>query len=146
MDTSFVTIRNVCDSNCGKSLNLRMRLIRNWKVPSVVDRKYKASIELVFIDSEGDRISAMVRPFHVRQFDSILNDGQVYIISNVAITPNDMKFKTTSHKYRLIFKRETTIQASIDDMSIPKETFHVLPTSKILSETRDDAFLIGNIN
>ncbi|MED6139779.1 hypothetical protein PIB30_087169 [Stylosanthes scabra] len=119
-----------------------MRLIRHWKVPSVLDRKYKDSIEIVFIDSEGDRISAMIRPFHVRQFDAILNDGNIYVVSNVAIAPNDIKFKTTTHKYRLIFKRDTRIQPSLDDDKIPRQQFHFLPTSKILSETRDDVCLI----
>ncbi|MED6162266.1 hypothetical protein PIB30_068790 [Stylosanthes scabra] len=119
-----------------------MRLIRHWKVPSVLDRKYKASIELVFKDSEGDRINAMIRPFHVRQFDAILNDGNVYAVSNVAIAPNDIKFKTMTHKYRLIFKGDTRIQPSVDDDKIRRQQFHFLPTSKILSETRDDVYLI----
>ncbi|MED6224655.1 hypothetical protein PIB30_086212 [Stylosanthes scabra] len=119
---------------------MHMRLIHHWKVPSVLDRKYKASFELVFIDNEGDRISAMIRPFHVRQFDAILNDGNVYAVSNVDKAPNDIKFKTTTHKYLLIFKRDTRIQTSVDDDKIPRQQFHFLPTSKILSETRDDVY------
>ncbi|MED6110136.1 hypothetical protein PIB30_040194 [Stylosanthes scabra] len=39
------TISNVCGSSSNKIRNLKMRLVRLWKVPSVVDKKYKASLE-----------------------------------------------------------------------------------------------------
>ncbi|MED6208960.1 hypothetical protein PIB30_049967 [Stylosanthes scabra] len=145
MDSSFDSIRDICNSSSGKIWNFRVRLIRHWKVPSVLDRKYKSSIELVFINTEGTRISPMIRPFHVRQFDAILNDGNVYLVSNVAVAANDVKFKTASYKCRLIFKKDSKIEPSLDDLSIPKEAYDFWPTSKILSTTRDDAYLIGTM-
>ncbi|MED6193410.1 hypothetical protein PIB30_019144 [Stylosanthes scabra] len=138
------TISNICESNSDKIWNLKMRLIRLWKVPSVVDKKYKASLEIVFIDSEGSRINAMVRANHIRLFENMLQEGKAYVISNVAVASNDIKFKPTTHAYRLIFKKETRVY-HIEDNTIPLESFQFIPSSKILSETRDDGYLIGSM-
>ncbi|MED6110135.1 hypothetical protein PIB30_040193, partial [Stylosanthes scabra] len=83
----------------------------------------------------------MVRPNHVRLFESLLNEGKAYVISNVAIVSNDIKFKPTTHAYRLIFKKETRVY-HIEDATIPLESFQFTPTSKILAETRDDGHLV----
>ncbi|XP_020970168.1 uncharacterized protein LOC110268385 [Arachis ipaensis] len=121
---------------------IKVRILRMWKVPSYEKSYSQPSMELVVLDKEGTRIHYFIRSFHYRPFESILEEGKVFVLANFTIDSNSLKFKPTKHNMRIIFKRDTLV-SSAEDIDIPIESFDFVPTKEILSSVRDDLFLIG---
>ncbi|XP_072066636.1 uncharacterized protein [Arachis hypogaea] len=99
-------------------------------------------MELVVLDKEGSRIYCFIRSIHYRLFETILEEGKVFVLANFTMDSNTQKYRPTKHSMRIIFKRDTLV-SSVDDINIPIESFDFVVTKEILSSVRDDLFLIG---
>ena len=66
-------------------------------------------------------------------FEGQLIEGKVYIISNLSVALNTVKFKSTTHEFKIFFKKETQVRL-VEDSVIPINGFNFVPNSIILRE------------
>ncbi|MED6218754.1 hypothetical protein PIB30_029464 [Stylosanthes scabra] len=71
-------VSDVCDSDPENVWILKVRVLRLWKLPSFADNRFKPSMEIVLVDQQGSRINAMVRSFHFKMFDLLIQEGKGY--------------------------------------------------------------------
>ncbi|RYR73786.1 hypothetical protein Ahy_A02g008285 [Arachis hypogaea] len=98
-----------------------------WKVPSYEKSYSQPSIELVVLDKEGSRIYCFIQSIHYRLFESIIDEGKVFIVANFTMDSNTQNYKSTKHSMWIIFKRDTLV-SSADDMDILIESFDFVAT------------------
>lgn len=67
--------------------------------------------------------------------------GSAYIFENLVVAEADPEFKTTRHKYRVMFK-EISKWRRINGDDIPKSSLEFVPFPKILGGV-DDEYLFG---
>ncbi|XP_019425107.1 PREDICTED: uncharacterized protein LOC109333983 [Lupinus angustifolius] len=60
---------------------LKVRVTGLWRV----DRSSAPSIEMIFMDEKGDKIQAIVKNYHIAQWESQLHEGRSYIAENFEI-------------------------------------------------------------
>ena len=75
-------------------------------------------------------------------FENFLLEGNVYVMSNLAVALNSTKYKPTNHEFKIFFKREIGVFL-IEDSEIPINGFSFVPYSQILTEKREDNYLVG---
>ncbi|GLU10584.1 hypothetical protein SLE2022_273770 [Rubroshorea leprosula] len=97
---------------------------------------------MVFLDEHGGRIQATVRA-SLRIKDS-LKEGHVYIFSTFGVSLNVDPFRPTVHDYKIVFNPRTTLSL-VHDFSISKYGFSFVDYDKILSQTKENAFLVDAI-
>ncbi|XLT39971.1 hypothetical protein HN873_071263, partial [Arachis hypogaea] len=88
-----------------KVWKLKVRIIRLWTVSQFAKFGMKAPIEMVILDEEGDTIQCTVKDIFVPIFESLLAEGNVYVVTNFGVALNTIKFKPTRHEFRIHFKR-----------------------------------------
>lgn len=66
-----------------------------------------------------------------------LNEGSSYLIETFMVAQNDIKYKKTTHKYKLHFMRTTRL-SMINDDDIPLFYFDFSDFPVILSENRSE--------
>ncbi|CAH9073408.1 unnamed protein product, partial [Cuscuta europaea] len=88
--------------------SLRLRLIRAYTTPSLSNKSITNTMERVFHDSEGDKVHATIRRARVMHFKESLKEGQLYIVRNFIVAPDDMKYKTTTVAYKILLNHKTT--------------------------------------
>ncbi|QHN98735.1 Fgenesh protein [Arachis hypogaea] len=71
---------------------------------------YKAPVEMVVLDKEGDTIQCTVKDIFVPIFEGLLAEGNVYVVTNFGVALNTIKFKSTRYEFRLHFKRDTIVR------------------------------------
>ena len=64
------------------------------------------------------------------------------MISNFSVALNSMKFKSTTHEFRIFCKKETQVRL-IEDFLIPTYGFQFVPNNVIVRETQEDSHLVG---
>ncbi|KAL8168158.1 hypothetical protein V2J09_009657 [Rumex salicifolius] len=72
-------------------------------------------------------------------FFSNMKEGNCYKISNFGLALYDAKIQHCSHKYKIIFARNTTIYPS-PSLSVPIHGFIFIEFEKILASTLDESF------
>ncbi|KAK2435390.1 replication protein A 70 kDa DNA-binding subunit [Trifolium repens] len=65
--------------------SIRVRVVRVWKAPGFLNPSETNSLELVLIDAKGGKIHASVRKHLLQMFESKIDEGQVYQISNFSV-------------------------------------------------------------
>ncbi|RYR22492.1 hypothetical protein Ahy_B03g067792 [Arachis hypogaea] len=141
MDQTFDSVKELSLIS-EKNWCIKVRILRMWKFLSYEKSYSQPSMELVVLDKEGSRIYCFIRSIHYRLFETILEEGKVFVLANFTMDSNTQKYRPTKHSMRIIFKRDTLV-SSVDDINIPIESFDFVVTKEILSSVRDDLFLIG---
>ncbi|RYQ82166.1 hypothetical protein Ahy_B10g100774 [Arachis hypogaea] len=106
--------------------------------------KLKAPIEMVVLDEEGDTIQCSIKGIFVPIFEGLLAEGNVYMVTNFAVTLNTIKFKPTRHEFRINFKRDMIVRP-VQDSSVPLNGFNFVPFKKIHAESKEDGYLVDVI-
>ncbi|MED6189117.1 hypothetical protein PIB30_092636 [Stylosanthes scabra] len=75
-----------------KVRKLKIRIIRLWSVAHFATYGMKASVEVVILDKE-----------------SILAEGNMYVITDFTAALNTIKFKATKYEFRVHFKKDTIV-------------------------------------
>ncbi|KAL3625912.1 hypothetical protein CASFOL_030441 [Castilleja foliolosa] len=77
------------------------------------------SLEIVFHDLEGGRITGVVKSYHLASLDAKIVQGRVYGIrkNNYYVENNTGKYLTTLHKFRIVLHGLTKL------VEIPEESF-----------------------
>ncbi|KAK7259360.1 hypothetical protein RIF29_24966 [Crotalaria pallida] len=81
-----------------------------WKVPRLNSLHGAYNIHMVLMDSMGDEIQASVYGPLVHFFTRYMHEGRVYDFAMFLVTQNSLRFKATSHGYRLIFLFYTSFE------------------------------------
>lgn len=83
------------------------------------------------------RIHATVPKGLVRQFQPILHEGSAYLMDKLLVAANDIKFPSTSHKYKLNFMGFTTCIV-VEAPQIPSNHFDFMPFTAIATSPKDE--------
>ncbi|KAG2313308.1 hypothetical protein Bca52824_024865 [Brassica carinata] len=79
----MAVMNNVSDLKPFKSMwKVRVKIIRLWKQYSTASGE---TIEMVFVDSRGDKIHGTVKKDEVGQFVHVLQQGQTKVLINVIV-------------------------------------------------------------
>ncbi|KAM3251694.1 hypothetical protein P3L10_005764 [Capsicum annuum] len=98
--------------------NLRVRIIRLWQLQDKFKPDVPYSLDMVLQDSKGDRIHASIGKYDIKFFENKMEELTLYRINNFVVTSNSKKFKTTTHKHRLIFIKTTSVEKITDPYNI----------------------------
>ncbi|CAH9130022.1 unnamed protein product [Cuscuta epithymum] len=127
---------------------LRVRLIRAYATPSFSNKNVTNTWECVFHDSEGDRVHATIRRERIMEFKAKMKEGNLYSLRNFIVTPNDLKYKTTTLTYKILFNHKTTM-VDYDDANFPSFMFNFGPFVRLAHVNQVDEFelfdIIGSI-
>ncbi|XP_019414181.1 PREDICTED: uncharacterized protein LOC109325982 [Lupinus angustifolius] len=85
---------------------LKVRIIGLWRV----SRSSTPSIEMIFMDEKGDKIQAIVKKYHIAQWEPQLQEGKSYIAENFDIVLNEGRYRSSNHSFKLIFQKGTIMK------------------------------------
>ncbi|GJS08321.1 nucleic acid-binding, OB-fold, replication protein A, OB domain protein [Tanacetum coccineum] len=77
---------------------VKVRVIRLWKLPDFSNPLVTYSLDMVLMDEEGTKIHATVKKSLVSDFDSQLEQGQCYCLSDFGVT--DRTFESLRNEVR----------------------------------------------
>ncbi|CAH9085993.1 unnamed protein product, partial [Cuscuta epithymum] len=102
-------------------------------------------MELVFIDSQGDKIHGLIKRPLLRMFRSKIVENEVYAIRGFLVMDNYYTYKATNHAYLIEFYSKTIIK-DINPEIVPNSVFDFQPF-EVLQTLRvvDDKQLIDVI-
>ncbi|CAN6882701.1 unnamed protein product [Brassica oleracea] len=86
---------------------IKVKIIRMWKQYTAQGGE---TIEMVLVDSKGDKIHASVKKDLVEQFDPVLMEGFTKILINFAVTHAWGSYRTTKHAYKIAFVSTTKVR------------------------------------
>ncbi|KAL2456263.1 Nucleic acid-binding [Abeliophyllum distichum] len=94
---------------------LKVRVVHLYEVPAYGTVDVSFSLEFVCHNKEGERIHASIKQSLINTFKPLLKEGAVYLIRHFIVGVNNLKYKTTGHKYKINFMTKTHIYESGDD-------------------------------
>ncbi|KAJ1393722.1 Nucleic acid-binding, OB-fold [Sesbania bispinosa] len=115
---------------------IRVRIIRLWRLPEFKNPLQTSALEMLLVDEEEVRIHAYVKNALITTFEGTLKEGSVYVMENLLVAENKMKFKTTSHAYKLGFMQSTRV-TEIEADNIPSHSFLFVPFPDILAGSNE---------
>ncbi|KAJ1393030.1 hypothetical protein SESBI_35350 [Sesbania bispinosa] len=92
------------------------------------------------------RIHAYVKKALITTFEGTLKEGIAYVMENLLVAENKMKFKTTSHAYKFGFMQSTRV-TEIEADNIPSHSFLFVPFLDILAGSNEFVLMdvIGHV-
>lgn len=144
--SSFVSlIRSIYNSGfTQRELVLKLRIVRSYTLPSFGNPNQIRSYEIVCHDRSGDRIHGTIRPSDFRRVKVDFSEGQMIAVQYVVVDDNNMKFKTTSCRFKFITSSKSRI-LNMDDNEFPYYRFDFRALSDITDPSNiNQALLIGN--
>lgn len=76
----------------------------------------------------------------VTRFSHLLEEGSTYVIEELCVSQNDIKFRRTNHKFKLSFLGTTRV-TPIEAVEIPKNSFDFVSFPNIVKEHRSDLYI-----
>nr|XP_009795788.1 PREDICTED: uncharacterized protein LOC104242436 [Nicotiana sylvestris] len=113
--------------------NLKVRVVRMWVIPDQFKPEIPLSIELVLLDSKGDRIYASIGKYVVKFFRNKIHELRLYRMRYFVVGPNNLKLRTTTHNLRLIFTQKTFIEETTDP-SFHMNIFNLRPFDQLTNQ------------
>ncbi|XP_057793067.1 replication protein A 70 kDa DNA-binding subunit B-like [Salvia miltiorrhiza] len=112
------------DLQPGRSkIALQLRLIRSYDILKFGNKNEAFSHEVIFHDKEGNRVHATINQSSISKIKPILEQGNIYTIKDYVITTNNLKFKTTECKFKILLFRQTRI-TELEDDTFPNHMFN----------------------
>ncbi|XP_057457662.1 uncharacterized protein LOC130748460 [Lotus japonicus] len=121
-----------------------VKVVRKWMTPSFDRSKLPNSMELVLMDAKGDRIHGTVQRTHVYEFNPLLVEGRVYMLSHFNVGDSPLDFRTTTHAHRIIFGFDSVVQI-LTDVPITKSPYSFVSVSDIMFIDPDQTLLVDVI-
>lgn len=106
--------------------------IKSWAKPSGKGKLFSVNL----LDESGE-IKATGFNEQCEAFYELLQEGQVYYISNCKVNMAKKQFSNLPNDYELAFERETTIEKAEDQASIPQLRFNFINISELQSVEKD---------
>ncbi|KAH6762437.1 hypothetical protein C2S52_019870 [Perilla frutescens var. hirtella] len=143
MASMFSLLKYIHDDSSSWACNLRV--IRTYQVPEFGSPNQPKSLEVIFHDSDGDRIHATIRRELMGDYVTFLREGHLYHVENFVVADNRMKYKTTLHRKKIIFIKKTIVNVH-SDKTFPYFMYNFRSFSDICaSEDSDNSVLFDVI-
>ncbi|GJQ95661.1 replication protein A 70 kDa DNA-binding subunit B-like protein [Tanacetum coccineum] len=106
------------------SWKLKVRILWLWKQPFQLD--------MILMDEKGRKIQATIKKMLIPNFEMLLQEGSIIILSKFGIAENNGKYPVIKHQYKLNFYRNTIVKKSLDFQG-PVFGFHFVSFDNILN-------------
>ncbi|KAJ1412837.1 Nucleic acid-binding, OB-fold [Sesbania bispinosa] len=104
--------------------NLKVKVLRMWSAPNMYNPSEFVCLDMILMDSEGARIEASLPNALLNAFRFELVEDRFYRLLNLSVVPNVGPYKTTPHKYKLLFMKKTRIAL---DVPFPTGPYSLVP-------------------
>ncbi|KAJ1418962.1 Nucleic acid-binding, OB-fold [Sesbania bispinosa] len=111
--------------------NLKVKVLRIWNLPDANTLADFSCVEMLLIDGEGTRIEACLPSHVLKNYRVEILEERLYRFKNFSVVPNTGPYKTTDHKYKLFFVKDTKI-AIAEPFFIPVSTLNVISAEELL--------------
>ncbi|CAF2064726.1 unnamed protein product [Brassica oleracea] len=118
---------------------IKVKVLRLWKQYSAAGGE---TMEMVLIDSNGDRIHASVKKELVAQFEPALKQGYRKILLNFALTQSVGSYRTAKHAYKIGFLSTTRVRYC-DDWTDNVPEFSPVKCREVLEGAMNPDYLVG---
>ncbi|KAE9607651.1 putative nucleic acid-binding protein [Lupinus albus] len=79
-------------------------------------------VEMVLMDSKGDKIQVSVRNEEFNEWKERLVENKTYVMHNYNVFRNELQFKVCDHTYRMQYTADTTLKQK-EFPDIPKKEY-----------------------
>ncbi|KAE9598889.1 putative nucleic acid-binding protein [Lupinus albus] len=119
---------------------IKVRIVGLWRV----DRSSAPSLEMIFMDENGDKIEAVVKNYHISLWETKIQEGQSYVGENFDVVTNEGQYRCCKHPFKLIFQKGT-IMTNKQLSDIPLYIYQFTAFEDILSGVATTNVLIDVI-
>ncbi|KAI5401770.1 hypothetical protein KIW84_066297 [Lathyrus oleraceus] len=126
MSRKVDSVKNINDSK--ETWRLAVRIMDVW---SVVNNKGIEHLEMIVMDSLGDRIQVLIRHDHLLKWKEVIKENMTCIINNGSVYNNDFQWKVCDHSKKFVFLCGTTMKA-IELQNIPPKGYFFKDFGEIL--------------
>ncbi|XP_056856549.1 uncharacterized protein LOC130505966 [Raphanus sativus] len=117
---------------------IRVKIIRIWKQYSVVGGE---SIEMVLVDSNGDKIHGCFKKDEVTQYEGLIGESESKLMANFIVTQSCGSYRTTPHPYKIVFLPTTRVR-NCEDLPRNLTGFNPVNYKDLMSGNLDGDFLV----
>ncbi|KAJ1436001.1 Nucleic acid-binding, OB-fold [Sesbania bispinosa] len=125
--------------------NLKVKVLRIWNLPDANTLADFSCVEMLLIDGEGTRIEACLPSHVLKNYRVEILEERLYRFKNFSVVPNTGPYKTTDHKYKLFFVKDTKI-AIAEPFFIPVSTLNVISAEELLRKTDEIDYMFAEQN
>ncbi|KAL6575115.1 hypothetical protein OROMI_012400 [Orobanche minor] len=126
--------------------NIQVRCCRKWHI--LEHGAVSASMEMVLVDRDGNRIQATVKGHIIDRFDDLIQEGHLLKIQQFSVVDRPKIFPAAYHPYKIVFHKNTYVGPTISTR-FPKTIFGFRSFSEIKNGSfKDEApmfDIIGNV-
>lgn len=87
----------------------------------------------------------VINKVYMEKFTPLIEEGNVYIITNVRVTPAAVKYRPVENDKVLNFLPTTTLKRIDDTEDIPKYSFKFFSIEMLYKRINVDTYLSGNM-
>ncbi|KAL3639807.1 hypothetical protein CASFOL_014775 [Castilleja foliolosa] len=124
---------------------LKLRVVRKYLRAGFENRENSSYLEIVFHDSEGGRITAIVKKINLRLFENKFIEGRVYGIKTYYVENNNGRFKTSLAKFRIVFHAKTFVAKYPEEIVFPDFLFDFRDYATLVDIDKVDETLLFDI-
>jgi hypothetical protein len=95
--------------------------------------------------NQGTKIHGVINKAYIEKFKPLIEEGKVYIISNVEVTIAARKYRPVENDKALNFLPTTNIKKIKDTQDIPKYSFQFFSTDMLSNRVNIDMYLSGKL-
>ncbi|KAI5417678.1 hypothetical protein KIW84_042333 [Lathyrus oleraceus] len=126
MSRKVDSVKDINDSK--ETWRLAVRIMDVW---SVVNNKGIEHLEMIVMDSLGDRIQVLICHDHLLKWKEVIKENMTCIINNGSVYNNDFQWKVCDHSKKFVFLGGTTMKA-IELQNIPPKGYFFKDFGEIL--------------
>ncbi|KAI5443450.1 hypothetical protein KIW84_012191 [Lathyrus oleraceus] len=126
MSRKVDSVKDINDSK--ETWRLAVRIMDVW---SVVNNKGIEHLEMIVMDSLGDRIQVLIRHDHLLKWKEVIKENMTCIINNGSVYNNDFQWKVCDHSKKIVFLGGTTMK-TIELQNIPPKGYFFKDFGEIL--------------
>ncbi|KAI5439987.1 hypothetical protein KIW84_025374 [Lathyrus oleraceus] len=139
MSRNVDSVKDINDSK--ETWHLAVRIMDVW---SVVNNKGIEHLEMIVMDSLGDRIQVLIRHDHLLKWKEVIKENMTCIINNGSVYNNDFQWKVCDHSKKFVFLGGTTMKA-IELQNIPPKGYFFKDFGEILQgKCKTDSLEVSN--
>ncbi|KAI5430371.1 hypothetical protein KIW84_034813 [Lathyrus oleraceus] len=126
MSRKVDSVKDINDSK--ETWRLAVRIMDVW---SVVNNKGIEHLEMIVMDSLGDRIQVLIRHDHLLKWKEVIKENMTCIINNGSVYNNDFQWKVCDHSKKIVLLGGTIMKA-IELQNIPPKGYFFKDFGEIL--------------
>ncbi|KAL3626704.1 hypothetical protein CASFOL_029447 [Castilleja foliolosa] len=145
-----MAFRLIKDVNRTNKPNLKLRVVRCIMKTGFENKEGGSTLEVVFHDKEGGRITGVVKKINMRMFEKRFIEGRVYGIRSYYIENNSGRFRSTLAQFKIVFHAKTLLIDFPEEHFFPDYIFDFRDFATLVDvNTVDETMLfdiIGKVN